>query len=135
MGFTDYLSRNPHQRLFVINRIRELTFTLLNEERKHNVSNNQNNPLGHTHKSHDAISNTQSEQNKANAFCHSSIHNQSHSFSLLNTSLNSTFNKQTLSRKNNSIPNHIENFSNSYHSKTFNLSNKQKIPPYSNPHN
>ena len=46
-----------------------------------------------------------------------------------------TFNNQTLSRKNISNPNNIENFCNSYHSKTFNLSNKQKISPYSNPHN
>ena len=144
MGFTDYPSRNPHQtpppispddELFVINRIRELTFTLLNEERKHNTSTNQNAPFGKTHKSHDVISNTQSEKNKANAFCNFSIHNQSHSFSLLNSSLNSTFNNQTLSRKNISNPNNIENLSNSCHSKTFNLSNKQKIYPYSNPHN
>ena len=78
MGFTDYLSRNPHQtplppitpddELFVINRIREFTFTLLNEERKQNFSTNQNAPFGQTHKSHDVINNTQSEQNKANAF-------------------------------------------------------------------
>ena len=145
MGFTDYLSRHPHQtppppispddELFVINRIKEFTFTLLNEERKHNISTNQNAPFGQTHKSHDVISNTQSEQNKANAFCHFSIHNQSHSFSLLNSSQNSTFNNQTLSRKNISNPNNIENLSNSYHSKTFNLSNKQKISPYSNPQN
>ena len=60
MGFTDYLSRNPHQKplpqispddeLFVINRIREFTFTLLNEERKHNISTNQNAPFGQTNK-------------------------------------------------------------------------------------
>ena len=143
MGFTDYLSRKPHQtppispddELFVINGIREFTFTLLNDERKHNFSTNQNAPLGQTRKSHDVISNTQSEQNKANAFCHSSFHNQSHSFSLLNSPLNSTFNNQTLSRKNISNLNNIENLINSYHPKTFNLSNKQKISPYSNPHN
>ena len=72
MGFTDYLSRNPHQKpppispddeLFVINRIREFTFTLLNEERKCNISTNQNAPFGQAHKSHDVINHAQSEQN------------------------------------------------------------------------
>ena len=96
MGFTDYLSRNPHQKpppispddeLFVINRIREFTFTLLNEERKHNILTNHIAPFGQAHKSHDVINNAQSEQNKANTFCHFSCHKQSHSFSLVNSNL------------------------------------------------
>ena len=79
MGFTDYLSRNPHQKpppispddgLFVINRIREFAFTLLNEERKHNISTNQIATFRLAHKLHDAINNAQCDQNKANAFCH-----------------------------------------------------------------
>ena len=79
MGFTDYLSRNPHLKpppislddeLPVINRIKEFTFTLVNEERKHNSSTNQNAPFGQTHKSHDVIDEFQQAQNKANAFCH-----------------------------------------------------------------
>ena len=77
MGFTDYLSRNPHQKtppispddeLFVINRIREFTFTLLNEERKHSIWTNQIAPFGQAHKSHDVINTAQSEQKKRTLF-------------------------------------------------------------------
>ena len=125
MGFTDYLSRNPHQKhpsispddeLFVINRIREFTFPLLNEERKHNISTNQNAPFGQTNKSHDVISNTQRVQNKANAFCHFSIHNQLHSFSLLNP----TSKSQNLSHKKIQNHNNIENSPNLSNLKQFN---------------
>ena len=140
MGFTDYLSRNPHQKppppispgdeLFVTNRIREFTFTLLNEERKHNISTNQNAPFGQTHKSHDVICNSQRVQNKANAFCHFSIHNQLHSFSLLNP----TFKNQNLSHKNIQNHNNIENSPNLSILKQFNSSKSQKIFPPSNPH-
>ena len=109
MGFTDYLSRNPHQKpppispddeLFVINRIRKFTFTLLNEERKHNISTNQIAPFGLAHKSHDAINNAQCNQNIANAFCHFSCHKESHSFSLVNSNSHSNSKFQSSTHKN-----------------------------------
>ena len=93
MGFTDYLSRNPHlnpppisadDEIFVINRINEFTFTLLNEERKHKISTNQITPTGNKHTSHDAISESQPAQNKANAFCLFSRTKQSYSNSFFN---------------------------------------------------
>ena len=147
MGFTDYLSRNPHQRpppispddeLFVINRIRVFTFTLLNEERKHKISSNQNAPFGQTHKSHDVISHSQHAQNKANAFCHLSTHNQLHSLSLLSPNFktqNSLTNFQNSSHKNIQNFNNIENPSNLVNLNQFISSNSQTIPPISNPHN
>ena len=111
MGFTDYLSRNPHltpppisadDELLVINRIREFTFTLVNEERKHNTSTNQNAPFGQTQKSHDVINEIQRTQNNANAFCHFFlITKQSLSFSLSN----STFQNQNFSYNNNPTSN------------------------------
>ena len=59
MGFTNYLSRKPHLKpppigpddeFFLINRLKEFTFILVNEERKHNISTNQNARFGQTHK-------------------------------------------------------------------------------------
>ena len=110
MVFTDYFSRNPHLKpppisaddeLFVINRIREFTFTLINEERKHNISTNQNAPFGQTQKSHDLINEFQRAQDNANAFRHLSNHKRSLSFSLSN----STFQNQKLSYNNNPTSN------------------------------
>ena len=96
--------------LFVVNRINEFTFTLLNEERKHKISTNQNAPFGHTHKSYDAISENQPAQNKLNAFCHFSNHKQSHSNSFSNPIFlrqNSSYNINSSSNSNNinSFPN------------------------------
>ena len=119
MGFTDYLSRNPHQKpppispddeLFVINRIREFTFTLLNEERKHNILTNQIAPFGQAHKSHDVINNAHCKQNKANAFCHFSCHKQSHSFSPVNS------NSNYIQIQNFKVP-HAKNFESQKHQK------------------
>ena len=141
MGFTDYLSRNPHQKpppispddeLFVINRIREFTFTLLNEERKHNILTNQIAPFGLAHKSHDVINNAQFEQNKANAFCHFSCHKQSHSFSLVNSNSHPNSKFQSSPRKNISNLKNIKNYSNPNYS---NFPDKQKTPLLINPNN
>ena len=141
MGFTDYLSRNPHQKpppispddeLFVINRSREFTFTLLNEERKHNILTNQIAPFGQAHKSHDVINNAQCEQNKANAFCHFTRHKQSHSFSLVKSNLQSNSKFQSLPRKNISNLKNIKNYSNPNYP---NLQDKQKTPLLINPNN
>ena len=141
MGFTDYLSRNPHQKpppispddeLFVINRIREFNFTLLNEERKQNILTNQIAPFGQAHKSHDVIKNAQCEQNKANAFCHFSCHKQSHSFSLVNSNSHSILKFQSSPRKNISNLKNIKNYSNPNYS---NFPDKQKTPLLINPNN
>ena len=141
MGFTDYLSRNPHQKpppispdyeLFVINGIRKFTFTLLNEERKHNILTNQIAPFGLAHKSHDVINNAQCEQNKANAFCHFSCHKQSHSFSLVNSNSHSNSKVQSSPRKNISNLKNIKNYSNPNYS---NFPDKQKTPLLINPNN
>ena len=124
MGFTDYLSTNPHlnpppisadDELFVMNRINKFTFTLLNEESKHKISTNRNAPFEHTHKSHDAMSENQPAQYKANAFCHFSNHKQSRA----NFSSNPIFNHQNSSYNNNSsnssssISNNTNSFPNS----------------------
>ena len=141
MGCTDYLSINPHQKpppisqddeLFVIKRIREFTFTLLNEERKHNILTNQIAPFGQAHKSHDVINNAQSEQNKANAFCHFSCHKQSHSFSLVNSNLHPNSKFQSSSSKTITNPKNIKNYSNPNYR---NLPDKQKTPLLINPNN
>ena len=141
MGFTDYLSRNPHQKpppispddeLFVINRIREFTFTLLNEERKHNILTNQIAPFGLTRKSHDVTNNAQCEQKKANAFCHFSCHKQSHSFSLVNSNSRSNPKFQSSPRKTISNLKNIKNYSNPNYS---NFPNKQQTPLLINPNN
>ena len=79
MGFTDYLSRNPHlnpphispdDELVVVNRINEFTFTLLNDERKQRVFTNQNTPCVSMRTSRDAINQSQPGPAKANTFCH-----------------------------------------------------------------
>ena len=141
MGFTDYLSRNPHQKpppispddeLFVINRIREFTFTLLNEERKHNISTNQIAPFGLAHKSHDAINNAQCDQNIANAFCHFSCHKQSHSFSLVNSNSHSNSKFQSSTHKNIQDLKNIKNYSNT---KSSNFPDKHKTTLFFNPNN
>ena len=77
------------------------------------------------------INEIQRAQNKANAFCHFSIHKQSHCFSLSN----STLQNQYYSNNNNSTSHNTETFSNSNKSNLFICSSKSKpTPSYSNPY-
>ena len=131
MGFTDYLSRNPHLKpppispddeLFVINRNRDFTFTLLNEERKHSISANQNAPFGQTHRSHVVIIEIQRAQNKANAFL-PFLYSQAVSFSLV---INFNFLKLKFLVQNNSTLNNLETFSKTNKINPFKSSNNPK---------
>ena len=97
----------------------------MNEERKQNISTNQIAPFGLAHKSHDANNNAQRNQNTANAFCHSSCHKQSHSFSLVNSKSNSNSKLQNSKHKNIQDPKNITIYSNTNSS---NLPDKQKHP-------
>ena len=121
MGLADYLGR-----------IKEFTFTLLNEERKHNILTNQIAPFGQAHKSHDVINNAQSEKNKVNAFCHFSCHKHSHSFSLVNSNLHPNPKFQSSSSKSITNPKYIKNYSNPNYP---NSPDKQKTPLLINPNN
>ena len=142
MGFTDYLSRNPHlnppppispeDELFVVNRIRDFTFTLLNEERKCKISTNKNAPFGQADKSNDVINHAQSEQNKANAFCLFSCHKQSHTILPINSNSNSISNLHTDTCKIN--PN-IKNIENIFIPNFTELPDNQKTSRLNNPNN
>ena len=127
---------SPDDELFVINRIREFTFTLLKEERKHSISANQNAPFGQPLKSHDVINHSQHTQNKTNAFCQFNSQIQLPSLSLSHQNLNiqiPPLNSHYLPLKNSKKSNFTELPPDSSNSIQPNPLNNTQIPTINNP--